>query len=204
MWSPRQYGQLGLLGVLVFLGSLGALHLLSPGFDWTQQYVSDMANEPLGMLFVVGTFVHSWGNFLVALGLRAALAPGRLRTWGVTLFSLAALGILFASLFPVDLPGQIPTITGRVHRASASFGFLLELMSLFVFTAAFARAADWRRHRRISMTMSVVSLVAVVAFAVSVQTGLLPGVTERFALAALMAWEIWVALILIREFPVVR
>jgi len=200
-WSPRLFGQLGLLGILAFLTSLSVLHLMTPGFDWTRQYVSDMANEPSGFLFVGGTFVHSWGNLSLAFGLRAALKPGSLRTWGVSLFSLTALGILLAALYPVDVPGHIPTLAGRIHRSSASAGFLLEIAALFVFTAAFDRHPRWQQYRSVSMLLSVVAAIAVAAFAMGVQSGFVPGVFERFALVVLLAWEIWVALILIRNFP---
>jgi len=199
LWSPRRFGLLGLIGVLVFLLSLLTLHLMSPGFDGTEKYVSDMANEPLGLLFVGGTFVHGWGNLCLALGLRATLSPGPMRKWGVVLYGLSALGILLAALFTVDATGQVPTLVGRIHRGAAGGGFLLELAALFVLTAAFGRQQPWRRYQAASLAISVLAAIAVTAFATGVQIDFAKGVLERLVLAVFLTWGVLVALVLIRE-----
>ncbi len=198
-WSPRRYGQFGLFGVLVFLVTLAALHLMSSDFDGVRQYVSDMVNEPLGFLFVVGTFVHGWGNLCLALGLRAALKTGPLSRLGVTLYGLSALGIMLVAIFPVDASGQVSTWVGRVHRTAAGSGFLFELAALFVFTAAFSRQQPWRRHQFVSLVLSVIAAIAVVTFAIAVRTNFAQGVLERLVLAIFLTWGILVALVLIRE-----
>jgi len=200
-WSPRRFGQLGLTGVLTFLFALLFLHILSPGFDGVQQYVSDMANEPLGVLFAGGTFVHGWGNLCLALGLRGMLEPGPLRRWGVALYSLSALGILTTALFPVDAPGQVTTLTGTIHRIAAGSGILLELAALFVFATAFRRQEPWRRYRRGALALSIIAAIAVAAFAVGVQIDFAKGMLERLVLAIFLIWGILVSLVLIREPP---
>jgi len=192
--SPRRYGQIG----LVFLASLLFLHLLSANFDWTRQLVSDMANEPLGLLFVSGTFVHGWGNLSLAFGLRATLKRGPLRALGVALYSLAALGIMTAALFPIDAVDQASTLTGRIHRSAAGGGFLLELVALFVFTVAFGRQQPWREYRVISLLLSVIAAVALTALVFGMQTNVLQGVFERLVLAVFLTWGILVALRLMR------
>ncbi|NOX68129.1 MAG: DUF998 domain-containing protein [Gammaproteobacteria bacterium] len=200
-WSPRRFGQLGLTGVLIFLFALLFLHLLSPGFDGVRQYVSDMANEPLGVLFVGGTFVHGWGNLSLALGLRGTLKPGPLRRWGVAFYSLSALGILTTALFPVDASGQVTTLIGRIHRIAAGSGILLELAALFVFAAAFGQQEPWRRYRRGALVLSIIAAIAVAAFIVGVQMDFAKGVLERLVMAVFLVWGILVSLVLIREPP---
>ena len=193
-----RYGLLGLLGVLVFLSSLIVVHLTSPGIDWLHDYVSNLANEPLGWVFISSVFVHGWGNLALTLGLRGALRPGRLRNWAVALFGLAAAGILLAAVFPIDPPGQLPTITGRLHRTFASATFMFELAAVFVFSAAFRHDRRWHRQHTVSMVLSVMAAVAVMVFVISIQINLVPGLTERVALVILLAWEIWACLQLIR------
>ncbi len=197
-WPVRLYGLLGLLGVVVFVSSLIVLHLMSTGIDWMRHYVSNLANEPLGWVFVGGAFVHGWGNLALALGLRGALHPGRLRTWAVLLFGLAAVGILLAALFPVDPPDQIPSTTGQVHRAVASATFVLELAALFVFSVAFSHHRRWRRQQAVSLVLSVSAAVAMTAFIIAIQVDVAPGLAERAALVVLLAWEIWAIFQLIR------
>lgn len=196
--SVRRYGLLGLLGVGVFLSSLIVVHLTSPGIDWTRDYVSNLANEPLGWVFVASVFVHGWGNLALTLGLRSALRPGRLRNRAVLLFGLAAVGILLAALFPIDPPGNAPTTIGRLHRTFASATFMLELAALFVFSVLFRHDRRWHRQYAVSMVLSVSAALALTAFVISLQIDLTPGLTERAALAVFLVWEIWACLQLIR------
>jgi len=197
-WSVRLYGLLGLLGIAVFLLALIVLHLMGTGIDWTRDYVSNLANEPIGWVFITGAFVHGWGNLALTMGLRGALHPGRLRSLAILLFGLAAVGILLAALFPIEPTGQIPSTTGRVHRAAASASFALELAALFVFSLAFRRHRRWRRQQAVSLVLSVSAAIAVTVFVIALQVSVAPGLAERAALAILLAWELWASLQLIR------
>ena len=87
-WPVRRLALLGLAGVAVFGAAIIALHLTGSGVDWTSDYVSDLANQPFGWLFMVGAFVHGWGNLaltlarflflslVLALAMACLLAPG--------------------------------------------------------------------------------------------------------------------------------
>lgn len=192
-WPVRRYGLLGLLGVVVFVSSLIVIHLVSTDIDWMRHYVSNLANEPLGRVFVLGAFVHGAGNLALTLGLRGALHPGRLRTWAVLLFGLAAIGILLAALFPLDPPGQGVSTTGLVHRMVASATFVLELAALFVFSAAFSGHRRWRRQRVVSLALSVSAAVALTAFVLAIRLSVMPGLAERVVLVVFLTWELWAA-----------
>jgi len=197
--SPvRRYGLLGLLGVAVFASSFVAVHLESTGFDWMRDYVSYMANEPLGSIFIAGAFVHGWGNLALTLGLRGALLPGRLRTLAVFLFGLAAVGIMLATLFPVDPSGQIQSTAEYMHIAVASASFVLELAALFVFSIVFGRDRRWYRQQSVSLVLSVCGAIALMVFVIAIQVDIAPGLAERVAMAILLAWEVWVCFHLIR------
>jgi len=178
---------LGLLGLVAFMSSIIVLHLTSNGIDWMHQYVSNLANQPLGWIFVAGTFVHGLGNLALTLGLRDALRPGPVRTWAVLFFGLAAAGILLAALFPTDFPNQVASMTGRIHRSVASASFALELAALFIFTAAFRRQRRWRRQRAVSVALSVGAAVALTVFVIAIQVDVVPGLAERFAL--IFSWR---------------
>lgn len=197
-WSVRRFGLLGLSGLAVFVSSIIVLHLTGSGVDWTRDYVSNLANQPLGWVFMAGAFVHGCGNLALTLGLRGALRPGRLRSWAVLLFGLAAVGILLTALFPIDAPGQTPGISGRIHRGAASASFALELAALFVFSAAFGRQRRWHRQRAVSLALSVAAAVALTVFVIAMQLEMAPGLAERVALAIFLVWEIWIGIRLVR------
>lgn len=197
-WPVRRFALLGLSGVAVFGASIIVLHLTGSGVDWTRDYVSNLANQPLGWVFMAGAFVHGWGNLALTLGLRGALRPGRLRSWAVLLFGLAAVGILLTALFPIEAHGQTPGVSGQIHRAAASAAFALELAALFVFSAAFGRQRVWRRQRAFSLALSVIAAVALTAFVIAIQLEMASGLAERVALAIFLVWEIWASVQLIR------
>ncbi|MDT8449126.1 MAG: DUF998 domain-containing protein [Wenzhouxiangellaceae bacterium] len=197
-WPVHRFGLLGLSGIAVFVSSIIVLHLTGTSNDWTHDYVSDLANEPFGWVFMGGTFVHGWGNLALTLGLRGALRPGRLRTCGMLLFGLAAAGLLLTALFPVDAPDQAPDVSGQIHRAAASAAFALELAALFVFSAAFGRQGAWRRKRAVSLVLSVAAAMALTGFLITIQLDIAPGLAERVALAIFLVWEIWASVQLIR------
>lgn len=196
--TNRCYGLLALLGLAVFLLSLLVVHMAGNGFDWQRHYVSSLANEPLGWVFISGAFVHGWGNLALALGLHGALRPGRLRNWGVVLFGLAAVGILLAALFPIDAPGEPLSASGLIHRSAASLTFALELAALFVFSTIFRYQRHWLRLRTFSFALSVCAAVALTGFVIALQLQVAPGLAERVALTVFLVWEIWIAMALVR------
>lgn len=198
-WQVRLYGLLGLLGLVTFLISLIVLHLnlTNTDIDWMRYYVSYLANEPLGWVFIAGTLVHGLGNLALAMGMHGALPPGRLRTWGVVLFALAAVGVLLAALFPIDSPDQALSTAGRIHRTAASATFSLELAALFVFSTAFGRHHYWRRQRVVSRTLAISAAVAMSMFVIALQLDVVPGLAERVALSVYLLWEFWIAVQLV-------
>lgn len=197
-WLVAACGLAGLLGASLFAATLVFLHLVRPDVDWTRHYVSNFANGRLGWMFVAAAVAHGVGNFALDLGLRRSLERSPLRTWAVLLFGLAAAGIVVAALFPIDPPGRSPTLAGFVHRAAATASFPLELIALFLFTAAFAGQPRWHTGQKISFALAAIAAVALAGFFLAVLLNRLPGLAERLALASFLAWELWAARQLVR------
>lgn len=198
-WAVRIYGLLGLLGVVLFVTSLIIVHSMITDFDWMSEYVSNLANEPLGRVFIIGSFIHGCGNLALTLGLRGALHPDRLRTWATLVFGLAALGILLTALFPIDPPDIDPSTIGRIHRAVASATFTFELAALFIFTLAFKNDRRWHRKQAVSLVLSIGAAIAMMVFVIAFQVEVAPGLAERTALAIFLVWELWICVQLIRS-----
>ena len=196
----RLFGILALIGASTFFLSLAALHAMSSGIDWVNGYVSDLANEPHGLVFGVGAFVHGWGNLALSLGLYYALPAGRLRNWGVLFLGLAAIGIMLTGLFPIDPPGAAASFSGSLHRPVSSTAFILEIIALLIFSLVFTSCADprWRRLKTISWVLTVAAIAAVIWFSIADVSKIMVGLSERAALGALMVWEIRVIFQLVR------
>jgi len=199
MPQVRVFGLAGLLGASAFIASLVVLHLTRTDVDWTRHYVSGFVNGRLGWIFVAGILAHGAGNLGLILGLRRSLDPGPLRAWAVFFFGLAVAGIVVAALFPIELAGRPPTAVGRVHRTAATASFPLELVALFLFSAAFAGHPRWRRRQAVSLALSTVAAAGMAGFFLAVFLGRLPGLAERFALASFLAWELWASVQLVRS-----
>lgn len=181
----------GLGGATIFLLSLIWQHLELPSFDWLGEYASDLANRPSGWLFALGMFAHGLGNLALAQALRLTLDPGRLRKWGVGLFSLAAAAMILTALFPTEPSGAVASLVGMMHRAAASLAFFAELAAFYVFGIAFQSSRSWRSHHRTSLFLAVLSTLSLMVFVIANQLDIAPGLAERIALASFIGWELW-------------
>lgn len=184
------HGLAGLAGALTFVLVVVLLQSARTDIDWKAHYVSDFANGRWGILFVIGAMVHGLGNLALCAGLRRSLVPGRLRAGAVLLFGLAALGIMAAAVFPTDPGGGARTVAGLVHRTAASVSFLLEVIALFLFSAAFVSSPRWVRYARGSFVWAAVSTAALTGLFLAVLWNRMPGLAERAALGSFLTWEV--------------
>ena len=187
-----------MLGVLWFAAALLALQSGSGRLDWTRHYVSQFANGPRGWLLAMGVFGHAAGNFALGVGLYRSLGRGALRNWACALFLLATAGFALTGLFTVEPPGAAPSAAGVIHRTASSASFALELAALVLLSAAFSREAHWRRAARLSLALSALAGAASAVLLSAVALDWRPGLAERAALAAFMAWEFWAGAQLVR------
>jgi hypothetical protein len=192
----RASGAAGMLGVAWFAMIVSLLHLAGGGGggdDWTRHFVSEFANGPVGWLFGVGLSANGVGSALVGLGLYGVLPRGRTRTAATTLFLCAAGGLVLAAAFNTDPAGAAMTAAGLVHRAAVSAAFVMGLVSLALFSGAFAARPEWRLAALISAGLTALAVVACIALGTALHFGWRAGLIERNAVAPFLAWEFWAA-----------
>lgn len=201
-------GIAGLVGVLVFWATQAGLHALRTDLSVVNDYVSDYANGRWGLLFTVGILVHGIGNLAIAAGLARALAPARAprvtraarcARAGVLLFTLAALGLLVAGVFPTDPADAPQTATGLVHRSAAFGSFASELIALALLAVAFGADAAWRRYVPLSVAITATAGLTLGWLLVAIGSELPPGLPERAALLSFALWEFATAVLLTRS-----
>lgn len=201
-------GVAGLLGVLVFWGTQAALHVLRTDLSVVDDYVSDYANGAWGPLFTVGVLVHGTGNLAIAAGLARALSPiralgatrpARCARAGVLLFTVAALGLLVAGVFPTDPADAPQTLTGLVHRSAAFGSFAVELVALALLAVALRADAAWRRYVPLSLAITTTAGIMLAWLLVAIGAELPPGLPERAALLSFASWEFATAVLLTRS-----
>ena len=194
------YGLAGFVGALTFVLSVFTLQFMQPETDWTRHYVSEFANGRFGWIFVIGAAVHALGNLALSVGLARSIAPGAIRRTPALLFGAAAAGMLLAAVFPTDPAGRAETLSGIVHRSAAFASFPIELVALFLFSAALAARASWHRLAVVSFTTATIAGGALAWLFLATFTNSVPGVAERLALASFLVWELGASIALIR-FP---
>lgn len=188
----KALGIAGMAGVAWYAAVLAFLQLAAPASpDWTRHLVSQFANGPNGWLLSAGTLGHAAGNAALALGLRRAMEANALRDQGTGLLLAAAFAIALAGAASVEPPEEPAALAGAVHRAAASAAFGLELLALALLTLAFRRDARWRAAARASAGLALLAVASSAVLAGSLFAGWRPGLSERAALVAFMAWEWW-------------
>ena len=194
----RRCGTVGLIGVLVFWAGQAALHALRTDLSVVNDYVSDYANGAWGPVFTVATLLHGVGNLAIAAGLGNALGRGRVTRFGVSLFAVAALGLIVAALFPTDPADAPQTVTGLVHRVTAMGSFAVELVALALLGLAFRAHPAWRNYLRLSMALTLIAALMLAWLLLAVVADWPPGLPERAALLTFTVWEFTAAALLTR------
>lgn len=161
-----------LIGVAMFVAIVVPLHFLQPGYEFTNQLMSELA---LGRYGWVMLFAFA-GLALAAFGVQAAIgAYGA--SWGLRgLLAAAAFFFLAAGIFPL---GE----TSEIHIAAISIAFVLSVLAMYLFPSSAGRAVV-AVPRAISW-----SLAAGVAASVALGHSLFPmGIGQRLAALCLLVW----------------
>ena len=165
-------GAAALAGVVVFVVTVVALHLLQPGYDPASQLMSELALGPHGG-WMLAAFS---GLALATLGVQTAIgAAGASRGYRI-LLAVAALFFLMAGVFPLGA-------TSEIHIAAIATAFVLAVLAMYLFPSSAGSAAAVA-PRRISW-----SLAAGVAASVALGHSVMPmGVGQRLAATCLLVW----------------
>lgn len=186
----RCLGKFGATAAILFLLTLFALRALRPDISVISNYVSDYANGPFGGFFETASFVHGIGNIAIAAGLWFVVAESQLGRWGVILFWVAAMGVIIAALFSTDPLRAPPTFAGTVHLTAVFASFFMEAVALFLLALAFKSFVLWRSFITTTTILGVFGSISLLLLLVFRGVGVSPGLAERAALLAFMAWEI--------------
>jgi hypothetical membrane protein len=193
----RVLGAAGAVSAIFFLVVFLSLHWLDPSVNIARNYVSDYANGIYGSLFQLSLLVHGFGNLAIAGGF-FIVANSRIGEAAATLFGLAAISILVASVFSTDPPGSARTIAGTLHAVAAFTAFPIESIALLVFALTFRQLPLWDSFVRPTIGAAILSITFLLWLLLATTRGLEPGLSERASFMSLMIWEILAGLRLAR------
>jgi Protein of unknown function (DUF998) len=164
-----------LLGCGIVAGPLFITVSLTQAFT---RYGFDLARHPISLLSLGSLGWVQIANFIVsgilyvvgAVGLRAALRPGRGSTWGPLLVGLTGVGLIIAGGFTADpgagfppgAPAGAPTMSwhGVLHEIGFMLSFVAAIAACVVFARRYA-ALGRRGWMAVALAAALGALVAV-------------------------------------------
>lgn len=171
-WQRPWGAVVALVGVVMFVVVIVALHLLQPGYEPAHQLMSELALGPYGRAMMVAFASLALAVFGVQSAIGCFGASRGLRL----LLVAAAMSFLAAGVFPLGHASEI-------HIAAIATAFVLSVLAMYLFpsgggraTVAAPRAVSW-------------SMAAGVAMSVALGHSILPmGIGQRLAAGWLLIW----------------
>ena len=177
--SPRaaqtatHWGEMtSLAGLATFVVTVGVLHALQPGYDPTNQLMSELALGPHGWAM----FAAFAGLAIAVFGIQSAAGVAGAPLGFRLLLMIASLFFLAAGIFPLGT-------TSEIHIAAIASAFMLSVLAMYLFPGSAGGAAR-AAPRAVSWP-----LAAGVAVSVGLGHSLLPmGIGQRLAALFLLTW----------------
>lgn len=184
--SARILGSVAMLGVACFVVAGIALHLLEPGLDPIEVYMSDYALRSSGWLMTSAFYTVGLGTLALGWGLRLTLAPGKRRRPAVVLIMLAGIGFLVAATFKGDPYNAVEeTMSGSIHLLGALILFLSLIISAWLLRGVFSRDPAWQRFSTVTLWFAI-ALTATFVFQFVGPVG--AGLGQRIFVIVIMGW----------------
>jgi hypothetical protein len=186
--SAKQLGTMGMVGVIVWVVAVIALHFLDPDLAAADTYVSDYALGDYGWLMRAAFIVVGIGTIAIGLGLRLSLAPGKRVTASVILVLIAGIGFLLAGIFNGDPTGvEDLTTAGMIHLVSALVLFLSLVVSAWLLRGVFKRDESWGSLSTPALWFAIALTVLFLVSFGTPEDGPV-GLTQRLFAGVMMVW----------------
>lgn len=195
--SGRLASRFRVAGPLIFVATVIAAGVATPGYSHLSQQISELAafGQPYPGILIAGFVVFGLSMLMVASGLHRRLASRRSATVGVVLVALAGVGMVATGFFRADPMGQdLPSLSGVVHIVAAMVLFVALCTAFIVLSRAMKKDSRWRDLATFSLAAGIVGFVFLVGFSVSteMQTDLV-GLWQRFLAATFVIWFVVVS-----------
>ena len=185
---------LAIVGMVYYLSSVVAAHLLRPDIDPVSEPVSNYAVGPYGFFVSIAIFSLGVGSLALALGLRLGIAPpGRSRV-GLLLLALYGVGQLGVALFSIDAESAQSTTTGLVHNIAGNISFFCFPPAVILLSMGMGKDRRWRSLKRLALALSLVVLIGAILVLASANVVGGFGIAQRLFLLATVLWMLLAAI----------
>ncbi len=196
---PRAAGAVALALALLFLGVAVALQFARADLHWQQATLSQYLHGRGGLLLRTVYVLLAAGVAALGAGLYAQAPPSARSGAPTLLFMGAALGLCGVAIGDSYLPQRAPLLAPLVHGVSAQTAFLCATTAMLLQSAWLRRQQAWQRRAGAPLMLAV---LAFAALWVHVLWRAPPrGLTQKLAIALILAWLLPVAYRLWRPAP---
>ena len=179
-------------GSLYFLITVIALHFLRRDYHPAVNFISDFAVGKYAWLMVSAFIALAISSSTVGFALQQTL--GASAKTAVSLLYIWSIGILFAGIFPTDLPGSKNTTFGIIHALASFLAFLTFIPAVFLFSNIFAQSTQFLNLYPVSFTLAVTIAISFVIF---LYTAFFKqnfaGLAQRLFIATILSWHLFIS-----------
>ena len=180
-------------GMVYYLSSVVAAHLLRPDVHPVSEPVSYYAVGPYGFFIGLAIFALGVGSLALTLGLHLGIAPpGRSRV-GLLLLALYGVSQLVVALFSIDAESA-KTTTGIVHNIAGNISFFCFPPAVILLSMGMGKDERWRSLKRPALALSLVVLVEAILVMVSANVVGGFGLAQRLFLLTTVLWMLLAAI----------
>lgn len=178
---------LAIVGITYFSIVVVALHFLRPDYNPISRFVSEYAVGPYGFLMTSAFFGLSLGSLALVLGLYQGVSRTG-RSWvGLVLLGIWGVGVLIAGIFPTDLKGAPRTTSGSIHDMASVLAFFSLILATIFLSWRFKQDEKWSSFHRPALILSVMMMLALIGFFLSVNTEFV-GLSQRIFISTFLLW----------------
>lgn len=150
--SSRFFGSCVIVGTLISMITMVALHLLRPDYNPLRRFLSEYAVGPFGFLATAAAYVLAATFLMIMVGLRLSVRPSAILTASCVLLGVVIISLCVCAIFPADLmpaDGSRPTLTSLtraciIHIVSSCLLFASLIAVSLTLPSAYKRDEKWR------------------------------------------------------------
>lgn len=191
--TPLRIATASVIALLYFVSAVLLLHILRTDIDPAQHFLSEYALGRLGLLMTSAFIGFGLGALCLALALYRSTTGASRSKVGSILLAVFGILTLFAALFPTDPRGAPLTTIGILHISAGLISFLALIPAMFLMSTRLRNDERGRFSYRLLIALSVVALVAFVAFLVF-QGSLNAGLFQRAVVGTCVLWLLLAAI----------
>jgi MFS family permease len=180
-------------GVLYFMATLVAQHLLRPAYDPVTTFISSFVLGRYGTLLVGAFFAFGIGVLCLAVALSRTMRPTLWLRAGIGLLAWCGITAVVAGVFHTDLQGGAATIGGVIHGIAADSGYIALVGAMFALSLHFWRDERWHRLFAPSLALAVLGLLLLVELFFTLDT-VVAGLAQRLFGLPVFVWLLVVSL----------